>query len=138
MSVTYVVARGGSLVVELWIGTITHRELIEHEKGQLQDNSIKPGAIVLADCRRASFSETTPDTIHELPDLYLEPDLKVGFSRVAIVMQGSDFDTARTFEDLARPMGIDIITFSNFDVACTWLGIAPAEVTELIAKLEAE
>jgi hypothetical protein len=135
MPVDYVIARGGSLVVELWTGPITHRELIEHERAQLRDTGIRPGAIVLADTRQASFPETTFDLVHELSDLWGQSDNQASFSRLAIIMHGSDFEKARVLEDLARPMGVDTITFSNFDVACTWLGVAPAEAEELLARI---
>ncbi len=138
MPAQYVVANGGSLVVELWTGAITHRELIDHERAQLHDTSIRPGAIAVVDCRRATFPETSTDLVHELSDLYDDPGNKTVLSRVALIMQGADFDKARVLEDLARPKGIDIITFSNFDVACTWLGVSPADVENLIEQMSSE
>ncbi len=135
MPVDYVITRNGSLVVELWTGAISHRELIDHERAQLQDTRIRPGALVLADTRQASFPETTFDLVHELSDLWGQSGNQASFSRLAIIMHGSDFDKARVLEDLGRPRGVDIITFSNFDVACTWLGVSPVDVEKLLASI---
>jgi len=136
MPVDYVIARNGSLVVELWTGSISHRELIDHEREQLQDSGIGPGALVLVDARQAAFPETTFDLMHELSDLHGRKDNRATFSRVAIVMHGDDYDKSRMLEDLARPMGVDVITFSNFDVACTWLGVSPVEAGQLLASID--
>ncbi len=73
MSVKYAVLNDGKLVIERWVGEISHAELIEHEKQQLNDSSIAQRAVVLADARQAVFPETTSINIHELIDLHSNP-----------------------------------------------------------------
>ncbi len=73
MSVKYAVLNDGKLVIERWVGEISHAELIEHEKQQLNDTSIAQRAVVLADARQAVFPETTSINIHELTDLHSNP-----------------------------------------------------------------
>ena len=73
MSVKYAVLNDGKLVIERWVGEISHAELIEHEKQQLNDTSIAQRAVVLADARQPVFPETTSINIHELTDLHSNP-----------------------------------------------------------------
>jgi len=73
MSVKYAVLDDGKLVIERWVGEISHAELIEHEKQQLNDTSIAQRAVVLADARQAEFPQTTSINIHELTDLHSNP-----------------------------------------------------------------
>lgn len=51
MPVEYVVLNQGTLVLELWTGTISHHELLAHERRHLRDSSVVCGASVLADAR---------------------------------------------------------------------------------------
>jgi hypothetical protein len=69
MPVEYVVLNQGALVLEFWTGTISHDEVLAHERRHLSDSSIAPGASVLVDAIRASF-ETTLEAVHEVTDLY--------------------------------------------------------------------
>jgi hypothetical protein len=132
MPVKYLVTQDGKLVIEKWVGAIRHEELISHERQQLQDESIFPGAKVFADARQATFTETSYDLIHELSDLYGESDNKTSLSTLAILISGADFDKARIYAEQAQKHGVRIIVFSNFDVACTWLGMKTSEVHRLI------
>ena len=46
MPVKYVTANDGQLVVERWVGAISHAELTSHGKRQHEDAAIAPGAVV--------------------------------------------------------------------------------------------
>ena len=76
MPVEYVVLNQGALVLEFWTGTISHDEVLAHERRHLSDSSIAPGASVLVDAIRASF-ETTLEAVHEVTDLYRRSGKKV-------------------------------------------------------------
>jgi hypothetical protein len=69
MPVEYVVLNQGALVVELWMGTISHDELLAHERQHLSDSSIARGASVLVHAVNALF-ETKTEAVHEVTDLY--------------------------------------------------------------------
>jgi hypothetical protein len=62
MPVRYIVLNNGNLVTERRVGKISHAEVIDHERRQLNDISIKRGASILADTREAIFPETTMGT----------------------------------------------------------------------------
>jgi hypothetical protein len=52
----------GELVLERWTGTVTHEELIAHERAQIRDPAIKPGAVMLVDATLARFETPLIDT----------------------------------------------------------------------------
>ena len=86
MPVKYIAVDDGNLVIERWIGRISHAELLEHERQQLHDRSIKQGARVLVDARDASFPETTADILHEVTDLYVKLQNKASTSKCALLV----------------------------------------------------
>jgi hypothetical protein len=123
MPVKYIVLNKGKLVIERWVGTISHAELIEHERNQLNDTSIARGAIALADARQALFPETTLDGIRELAELHTKPENKTSISSYALLVTTETWPQAKILEKEAEEVGVMIITFDSPDVACTWLGI---------------
>jgi hypothetical protein len=122
MPVEYVVLNQGALVLELWTGTISHDELLAHERRHLSDSSIARGASVLVDATSASF-ETTPEAVHEVTDLYRRSGEKLRVGKSAILVNESAYDRARLYERQAADLGVRVILFNSLDVACTWLGI---------------
>jgi hypothetical protein len=132
MPVEYVVLNQGALVLELWTGTISHDELLAHERRHLRDSSIACGASVLADALSASF-ETTPEAVHELTDLYRQSAENLRVGKAAILVNESAYDRARLYEKQAIDLGVPVILFNTLDVACAWLGI---DVTAARKELE--
>lgn len=122
MPVEYVVLNQGALVLELWTGTISHGELLAHERQHLRDSSIAYGASVLADAVGASF-ETMPEAVHELTDLYRRSAENLRVGKAAILVNESAYDRARLYEKQAIDLGVRMILFNTLDVACAWLGI---------------
>ncbi|MBN1476805.1 hypothetical protein JXA47_08630 [Candidatus Sumerlaeota bacterium] len=135
MPVKHTVLQGGHLVAERYRGAISHEELISHVKEILLDSSIAPRANSISDCRFATFPETTAENIHELSDLHGEPENRTSFNRLAIVISGEGFSTARMFEAQVKKYAVDILVFSGFDVACAWLGIDPGETLRALDEL---
>ena len=132
MPVEYVVLNQGTLVLELWTGTISHDELLAHERRHLRDSSIACGASVLADAIGASF-ETMPGAVHELTDLYRQSAETLRVGKAAILVNESAYDRARLYERQAIDLGVRMILFNTLDVACAWLGI---DVTAARKELE--
>jgi hypothetical protein len=124
----------GTLVVELWTGTISHDEVLSHERQHLSDSSIQRGASVLAVATDASF-ETTLKQIHEVTDLYRRfiGNLRVG--KAAILVNESTYDRGRLYEKQATDLGLRVILFNSLDVACVWLGIDITTVHKELEKL---
>jgi hypothetical protein len=136
MPVRYVVVSDGKLVVERWVGRVTHAEFVEHERQKLQDTSIAREAKALIDARAAEFPETTPDRVHEVADLYGDPDNATRIAAYAAVFGGRDFEMAKSWETQARRHGVNAIVFNNLEVAFIWLGIDPAETQKLLDGLD--
>ena len=136
MTAKYVVVDDGRLVIERWVGMITHAEFVSHVKQKLQDESIAFGAKVLADVRAAEFPETTLDLIHEIADLYDKADNKTSITTYAAVFSGTDFDMAKSWEAQSRQHGVNTIVFNNLEVACIWLGIDLKEAQALLDSID--
>lgn len=136
MPVKYVVLNQGTMVVELWTGTISHDEVLAHERRHLSDSSIARGASVLVDATSASF-ETTPEAVHEVTDLYRRFGEKLRVGSSAILVNASAYDRARLYERQATDLGVRVILFNSLDVACVWLGIDVTVASTELKKLRA-
>ena len=136
MPVEYVVLNQGALVLELWTGTISHDEVLAHERRHLSDSSITGGASVLVDATSTSF-ETTPEAVHEVTDLYRRSGEKLRVGKSAVLVNESAYDRARLYERQATDFGVRVILFNSLDVACLWLGIDFTTVCRELKKLRA-
>ncbi len=136
MPVKYVVLNQGTMVVELWTGTISHEEVLAHERRHLSDSSIARGASVLVDATSASF-ETTPEAVHEVTDLYRRSGEKLRVGNSAVLVNASAYDRARLYERQATDLGVRVILFNSLDVACVWLGIDVTAASTELKKLRA-
>jgi hypothetical protein len=117
----YVVLGDGELVLERWTGSVTHEELIAHERAQIRDPAIKPGAVMLVDATRARI-ETPLEAVHELSDLYAD-DSERRIAKCAMLVNGDTYEQAQLFAAQAAKLGMSIIVFNLIDTACLWLGI---------------
>lgn len=133
----YVVLKQGRMVIEKWAGTISHEELISHEADQFHDASIKSGFACLTDARDASF-QSPPEKIHEIFEPQTNSEHSAKLSKVALLVSDNSYEKARVYEKLARKYNINVIVFSNFDVACRWVGINPAEANEHLKNIKVE
>jgi hypothetical protein len=136
MPIEYVVLNQGTLVLELWTGTVSHAELLAHEQRHLSDSSIAHGASVLADATHASF-ETTPEEIHQLIDLYRRHGEKMRVGKCALLVNEAAYDRARLYERQATDLGVRVILVNTLGIACTWLGVDLLTVLEELKKLRA-
>ena len=136
MPVEYVVLNQGALVVELWTGTISHDEVLAHERRHLSDSSIARGASVLVDANNASF-ETTPEAVHELADLYRRSGENLRVGKSALLVNRLAYDRAQLYERQASDCGVTVILFNSLNIACTWLGIDVTVASTELKKLRA-
>ncbi|MFO0706614.1 MAG: hypothetical protein U0412_07140 [Nitrospira sp.] len=133
----YAVLNGGRVVVEFWVGQVTHAELLAHEQRHLDDPAIKAGASVLVDAERAQFG-TTIDELKDIVALYGQAvgGLKVG--RIALLVNRETYEWAILFLKEVEGYGVKVIVFSTLDVACTWLGIDVEIVRNEVLALRAK
>lgn len=138
MPVKYIVVDNGNLVIERWEGRISHAELLEHERQQLHDRSIRRRARVLVDAREASFPETTLNGLHELTELYVKLQNKTSTSKCALLVSDQTWPQAKAFETGGERHGVTIITFNDLRTACSWLGIDLPTVRDHLKKLSSD
>ncbi|MCE9537552.1 MAG: hypothetical protein K8R65_14250 [Nitrospirae bacterium] len=134
MPVTYVVLNQGSLVLELWMGEISHEEVLTHERQHLSDASIARGASVLVDATGASF-ETTTEAVHDVTDLYRRSIEKLRVGKAALLVNESTYDRARVYEKQSTDLGMRVILFNSLDVASAWLGVDVTRAREAFEQL---
>ena len=130
---SYIVLDSGTLVIERWTGTVTHDELISHERDQIEDRSIKPGAVVLAYAADASF-ETDPEEVRQLSDLYGRGD--IAMEKCAVVVNDDAYDRAQLFAAQGTGHGVSIVVFNDVEAACEWLGVDPVKVKSTLKGLK--
>lgn len=122
MANVYRVYDDGAFVIERWTGTIEHAELLAHERDQQADESIRDGAVVLADCTDARF-ETTVDNMHELVEI-VAPGGSLGrFRKIALLIADEALELAGAFSGQLDERGLPVVVFVSLDVACAWLGV---------------
>jgi len=136
MPAKYVVIHGGKLVIERWSGAITHAEIISHEKSKLQDESIATRAKVLADARSAEFCDIPVDRVHEISDIYGDPDNRTSIATYAVVVGSQGLGETELWIVQSRQHGVNAIVFTNLEIACIWLGIDPAQTQKLIDGID--
>lgn len=135
MPVDSLVLDNGKLVIERWVGEISHAQLLQHEKQQLDDATIAKGAVVLVDAEQARFSETALDMVHELSDLYADTGNRTGLSKIALLVNPDDWLKAKVFQAQAKTHGVVIITFISLHVACLWLRIDEQRAAHYLKQL---
>ena len=135
MGFGYIVSDGGNVVIEKWAGRISHAEFIDHEKEQLQDQSIAEGARVVVDARQAVFPEATPEGAHEFARIFSEPKSMAKFSRFALLVVGENWEKAKVLERELGKFGKRLITFNDLSTACTWLGVDTKSVLENLERI---
>ena len=101
MSMKYIVLEEGSLIIERWFGEICHETFVEHEKNQLEDDSIKPGTVSLVDTTESNFLSSI-DRIPELYALYSQQKFQNRFKKIAIIVSDESFEKAKLFEQFAQ------------------------------------
>lgn len=107
--------------------------MLEHERQQLQDTRIAPGAVVLADLTRATFPDTTDLNACDILELHGRPDNKTRLSKCALLVSEEAFSRADTVSSQSgRSSNFSVIVFTSIHIACTWLGL---DVSEALAHL---
>lgn len=134
---SYAVLNGGSVVVEFWIGQVTHDELLAHERRHLSDPSVKAGASVLVDAQRANFG-TTVEEIKDIADLYGRVIGKLKVSRMALLVNKETYERALVFLKEVEGYSVKVIVFNSLDIACTWLGLDVNVARTQLQALQAE
>ena len=140
MSISYALFSGGSLLIARYVGIISHSELLSRSKQLLQDTSISPDAQGLADVRQAIFTETDPERVRELTELYADPHRKAEFSKYAILARTFDgqLEKINLFAAQLGAYGVNTKVFTHLAPASKWLGLDPFEAEDLIACLPAQ
>jgi hypothetical protein len=137
MSNAYLIKKP-DLILEVWTGTITKDEFLEHERRHLQDPDFPSAPKAVVDITAASFdSEIKKMEIQQFVDLYQDHHDKVVGARVAIV-SGKEFDRASLYAQLTEPHQINVIVFSTINTACLWLGVNETEVREWLERTRAK
>jgi hypothetical protein len=134
MANEYGVFNQGTIVLEYWSGEIGLQEMLDHEREQSQDPSLKEGSVVIADCRDAVFSLTEP----ELRAICQSTLSRVGYQqkKVAIVINPHTWDIAHNYSAHFWGSSNDVLCFHSHQAACAWLELDSANVQKRLMNLK--
>lgn len=135
MPFSYLVVDDGRLIIKKWRGKVSNSELFGREEESLKDKNIKPGACTISDCRSAVFFETTPQDLNKLGEVYSGIGGKANISKIAMILNGENFPNVSMLDQQLKKFPVNAIAFSNFDVACAWLGINSAKIREKLNSI---
>ena len=111
MPCKYTVLNDGRLVVEKWIGAISHAEVMAHGVEQLGLEEIKAGAVKLSDTREAWFPESMLQQLQELANLH-QP---MKFAKIALLIKNETWPQARALETEVDTYGTSVYTLNMLD-----------------------
>lgn len=134
MPSTYRVLFEGSLVIEKWVGDISHSELVSHECEMSRDTAIESVANVLVDARLANFASSR-EQIESLREVYEHPEAQSRNARCALLVSTEAWHQARQYEALMQDFGVNVICFTALPIACTWLGYDVDRISGLLDEL---
>ncbi len=135
MPAKYSVYNDGKLVIERWSGRVSHEELIRHVMRRVHDQSIAPGATVLADGRSARF-ESPEEKAQSIADTHAVADDRMRKARVAMIVNKDVLVRANMLAVAASRYGLNIMVFEHFDVGCLWLDLKPSDVARMLDELD--
>ncbi len=121
MSLTYLTANNGKLLIEMWTGEVHLEEIVRRVKERVQDPSLVPGAAVLVYAMGITL-ETSLGSIHGLADLHHLADSKHLVAKYALVVDENVWERAEVFAKEVASYGINAIVFTSLETACLWVG----------------
>lgn len=136
MPFNYLVTDDGRFVIKKWTGQVSNSELINYERDFLKNMKIRPGTHTLYDCRSAVFFETTSQDFKKLSDLYSSVPGVMNLSKIAMLLNSENFPNMQSLEIQLKKFPVNTIAFSNFDVACAWLGMNSGKMRDKLNSLD--
>ncbi len=136
MPITYDVIADGRVVLQYWHGRVTRDDIVVHERRQLSDPRIAPGASVLVDARAAHCGITAEEVRDLVDGLYAAyaPPLKI--KKCALLINTPAYPMAQAYEKSGSKYGISVIAFTFLDGACAWLGLDATMVTSHLERIK--
>ncbi len=124
MPISYDVDVDLNLVQTVATGIVSNADLSRHVASLAVDPRVQAGYRELFDARdvlQLNVSQEAFDQMAEIEQRHLE---KFTGTCIAIVVQNiHDYDYAERFEKRMAARPVTVITFTNMDIARTWLGL---------------
>ena len=114
---------GGVILLELW-GSVTGPEIFAYYDALLDDPALRPGLVVLADCRRVTSGPSFTE-LHSLANAKARLPEHVRPTRAAVLVNNGWLSgIVRQFAALIDRLGISVLPFADESDARRWLMIS--------------
>lgn len=134
-TVLYEVTNGGRLVIEYWSGHVERHDIEVHSKSHLSNPEVVLRAATIVDARSADFAIDLKDVADIVDCLFANYVDKLNIGKCAVLVNDKTYEMARSYERSAEKYGINVIVFSDLAIACTWLGIDMAIVSQSLERM---
>jgi hypothetical protein len=120
MPISYVIDANRALVTTRWWGSVTDREVLDHNQKLRTDSGFNPGYRELVDTTGVTDLRITTRLINETAlDQFFEP----GIRRAIVASSDAVFGMARMFALRAESVGQTIEVFRQTAPAHEWLAL---------------
>jgi hypothetical protein len=135
MGIRYRIDKERSVTFVLWNGLVTGEQFLTHAQRMTADPDWPPKRrLHLSDLRAATVDVSIDEAVLKQAAAIFGRHGSLPQLRVAIVA-GPWFEKANEFERLLTPYRPYLFVFNSLTPACEWLGIAPADVEEVLQAL---
>ncbi|WP_430815943.1 hypothetical protein [Carboxylicivirga sp. RSCT41] len=140
-STTYYILEREKLIVEVYEGEVTERELVALKEELFDDNKYNPSYHFISDFRNASIKFNKKDLVDFVE--YLSNCFYHNDSNKVSVLSSTPVQVAyyTLFIELSYHLPLDFMVHDTVNSACTWLGVRGKEIgfiEDVIALLSAQ
>ena len=138
MSITYYCDTARKITYTLWDGEVDPGQWIAHVHTALEDPAWSASHIWINDLVTVSEgSSIDMSTITQAVALYIKREKELRNGRIAIIANGN-YEKASKFSAYMNKIHVGVNVFANLPVACTYLGLNLADVSQVFGRLRAD
>ena len=136
MSIVYRIDQEKGLTLVLWEGVVTADEFLAHVRRLCSDADWPPPKrLHLSHLRFTSLDASMDDAIIDKAAHLYGTHLATGENMKVAIVASEAFKKAVAFERVLLRYGASVVVFNFLENACTWLGIAAAEIERTLQQL---
>jgi hypothetical protein len=136
VGVAFRIVRDLRLTIVVFDGEVSAPEWLEAAREVYAHPDWSPGPLNLTDASTADISTLTPDDrVKILGANGLQVELLEGMK--SAVVAGPNFESSQAFTGTNPDRGLQMIVFTDLDLACAWLNVDVERVRPIISDLRA-
>jgi hypothetical protein len=134
MGIVYRLESTPRLTVVVWDGTVTGSDWRAHVEHILADPDWPAGPLNLTDTTSVIRATITPEDMDDIVELYRPHAARLAGMRTAVVAS-AQFEASTSFGERMQVVGVTLVTFNAFAIACSWLGVDAGTVASTVRNL---